>query len=303
MKHLMKSGKMIFLLCCVFSVMNLFAKTDWEKFGLKGKVKSVKEYYLSGKFGGIERNGVKSESRYNSKGYLTEYSAYKEDGIKTEKNIYRYDKKGNIIEILSYGVDESLVSKSVMKYGKGSLISEVIYYGAENKLNGKTVCKYDSKGNNVEEINYTAENEIESKNTRSYDSQNNMTELAIYNADGSLNSRRVWKFNDKKQIIEFINYDAEGNAGLKTLTEYDLKGRAIRNLMFLKEKLITVTVSKYNELNQLDEEIKKYESVPNLPVENTIYKYDKAGNIVMRGSVQGASFIDSGSYEKEIVYF
>jgi hypothetical protein len=92
-------------------------KTDWEKDGLKGKVKSVKEtIYEAVKENGEINKGNKEDLgnnlvEYDDKGNKIELIMYKSDGNLDYKFTYEYDDKGSIIEGNSYNSDGSLDMK------------------------------------------------------------------------------------------------------------------------------------------------------------------------------------------------
>lgn len=117
-------------------------KTDVEKAGLKGKVKSVHHiiYEAIEKFGEI------------TKGEEVEYSSFSNDS--NVSNVF--DDKGNMIEDNNYNSDGSLITKWISKYDdKGNMI-ESNEYNSDGSFSCKYTYKYefDSHDNWVKQIEY-----------------------------------------------------------------------------------------------------------------------------------------------------
>ena len=142
-------------------------KTDVQRQGLKGKVKTLEHFDFhakSDKAGKVEKGDLsykytyayddkgnliewkrkgslvwslvyKETSTYNDKGNRIESKSYKADGTFLYKSTYAYDDKGNLIERKNYKADGSLDTKYVFEY------------------------KYDSEGNWIEKIKFQVKSE------------------------------------------------------------------------------------------------------------------------------------------------
>lgn len=154
-------------------------KNDWQKNGLKGRVKSITTtvYNATEKFGEPVKGEIKEKSeivtiQFDTKGMII----HPEKGANT---VYKYDTKGNKIEETSYGSDNS------------TIISKSIY-------------KYDASGNVIEEINYNSDGELTEKKVNTYDANGN---LLVSKKNGSLfNGTR----NQGQSLVSKYKYDAYG---------------------------------------------------------------------------------------------
>lgn len=156
-----------------------FAETGWDKEGLKGKVKEVREYGMK-KPGGIKKKGSLLNSR-------------------------SFDAKGNKVEQCYYYDDDSLNYKDVYKYDSNNNMIEECWYMADSSLSEKTTIKYDENNNKIEKISCLHDGSLLSKDTFKYDSNNNVVENAIYISDGSLISKRLYKYDSHNNCIEIKN--------------------------------------------------------------------------------------------------
>lgn len=154
-------------------------KNDWQKNGLKGRVKSITTtvYNATEKFGEPVKGEIKDKSeivtiQFDTKGMIIHPE-------KRANTVYKYDTKGNKIEETSYGSDNS------------TIISKSIY-------------KYDASGNVIEEINYNSDGELTEKKVNTYDANGN---LLVSKKNGSLfNGTR----NQGQSLVSKYKYDAYG---------------------------------------------------------------------------------------------
>ena len=129
------------LICCVPEKENSFEKkNDWEREGLKGKVKI------------LTLNGYILEQVYGQNKKKFDY-----------KKICKYDKKGNLVEKTEYNAARSYFLKYRNKYdSKGNEI-ERVWYKPDGSLYWKYKNKYDSKGNEIERIYYKPDGSLSTK--------------------------------------------------------------------------------------------------------------------------------------------
>jgi len=175
-------------------------KTDVEKAGYKGQVKSVKvtAFKIEEKDGKQVLTQVRS--KYDEKGNETETIRYDASGKIKGKTTYKYDEKGNRVEI-NYPKNSFGLTKMTFKYDDKGRTAEQVNYQNGN-IRRKFVSRYDEKGNETETISYDANGKIEYK----------IKYIYKYGEKGNLISRttsgpRKPRWEPDEQIWEFTYWD------------------------------------------------------------------------------------------------
>ncbi|MDR1170787.1 MAG: hypothetical protein LBK97_08150 [Prevotellaceae bacterium] len=256
-------------------------KTDLDKAGLKGRVKSVKEF----RYKAVEKPGEMTGEeilfafdKYDKKGNVTERNSCNTDG-RGSKYTYEYDGKENMIEILHDDNDGRILSKCTYEYDeKGYLMKENIHessdgiyvntykydekgkkiavnrYNPDGRLYWTFAWKYDEKGNTIEESGSCPDGEYTYK--YKYDENGNRTESSVYTSDGSSNEKSTYEYDEKGNIIEKINYNdayIDGKLGWKYTYKYDRQGNWIEKTTKYKDES-----SKSGEPNIIRRKIEYY---------------------------------------------
>jgi hypothetical protein len=194
-------------------------KNDWQKNGLKGRVKSITTtvYNATEKFGEPVKGEIKEKSeivtiQFDTKGMII----HPKKGANT---VYKYDTKGNKIEETAYGSDNS------------TIISKRVY-------------KYDASGNVIEEINYNSDGELTEKKVNTYDANGN---LLVSKKNGSLfNGTR----NQGQSLVSKYKYDAYGRIIQYTLGIGDNSELGSENYKYdTKGDIVETTAETFNGLN------------------------------------------------------
>ena len=248
-------------------------KTDWEKDGLRGKVKNVitRNYNAIFRFGEIIKGEEDEcanvtdgtyEAYYNDAGKITDSKWYEVPGYGGYTECYRagfkyiYDEKDNLIEVRKYYIESGDPwERTIHKYNNDGSIAETIHkdYFYNYQTTTTYIYKYNEKGDIIEENQVSTSNmsEATTNSRRKYDNKGNLIEYV------------VWYENSK--YYPLIN---EHNPVIKDVFEYDDTGKRIREDV------------KYNDKGDIIEGLRhwygdyyknKYE-----------YKYDEKGNWIER---------------------
>ena len=134
-------------------------KNDWEKEGLKGKVKSVKEveYNTIDTLGQIQKGILRHHllKIFNKKGYLIERYYFESDKDTLESKVmYKYDDKWKLLEASRLKPNKSLFSKTVYKYDDNGKTVEENQYNSVGEIFHKDIFKRDTLGNFIEWDSY-----------------------------------------------------------------------------------------------------------------------------------------------------
>jgi hypothetical protein len=125
-------------------------RTDVEKAGYKGRVKSVKELEtpIVERFGDLLRGGgaVRKISLYNKKGNEVERTRFDAQGELSAKYKYKHDEKGNKVSFVGFAANGKPIYKGISKYDEKE--NEVVSQDLD--INGGITdthtFRYDEKG-------------------------------------------------------------------------------------------------------------------------------------------------------------
>jgi len=195
-------------------------KTDWERDGLKGKVKNIVEsnYAAVDKLGKIAKGDEYPPSFGFSNSVITTYDSAGNVIIGEYYAIqifsYRYDDYGNRIENNNYSIEDStLVMKIVYQNDiAGNAIEEHVYSDEYSdvyhvkalRLSTKSTHLYDEHGNTIETNRYDEKDNLVSKTTYEYDKQNRIVKIVVHNAG------RGQPYEDI-EAYSYSKFDSKGN--------------------------------------------------------------------------------------------
>jgi TonB family protein len=251
-----------FILMILFYLQPVFAqwqKTDWERNGLKGKVRIInaQRTHLSNRDGQtVGKTQLLYTEQYDEQGTLTNTKSFDYrgnlsaettyqiiDGEQTAKSKYfphDYDPPAPVAPPSdpSKAGDPRYDMKYRMKYEKNR-IERTLFYNNGNQGN-RIVITFDDKGNKIKDELYTRDGRINYARISTYDEKGNEIEAKIYGSDGSLLSRYKytdyevdWRGNwikrktwtSKSETAEVEPYDLS----MRTISYYDDKASAVTN--------------------------------------------------------------------------
>ena len=267
-------------------------ETDWEKFNLRGKVKSITstEYKTVEKFGEVQRDSLISKeiSKYNDKGNVTEIASYDSDGSIKQKQTKKYNDKENVIEHVRYKSGGALDCKETYRYNKKGILIEYVRYKSDGALDCKETYRYNKKGSLIEHVRYKSGGELDCKETYSHNKKENKKEKKHirYASDGSLYVKysEIYKYDKKANLIELIRYKSGGALYWKETYRYNKKGSLIEQARYdsngsIQQKQTKKYDDKENLISKTDYSRIRYSKIKK---QKTIYKYDGKGNKLER---------------------
>jgi len=234
----------ITLMLLIFHSAGAQEKSDREKAGLHGPVRSVRSETIDYRnetlkisLGTTERESVTYDEKgnqieritdlmglvgkevrsYDTNGNLTQ-SVLSDDTGALERRVYAYE-NGKLMRIVSYDADGKVEIMEVNSYGKDGRLLEAKYVNGKRSL-GKTIYKHDEQGNLSEVAFYLGGAKSiapvgpcqgEHRITYTYDAQRNPTKIVFYEPNGKVKQR--WQYS----------YDAKGLVTTHILEYYSLK--------------------------------------------------------------------------------
>ena len=221
------------LVLCFLSITTIVAqtKTDREREGLVGPVKSVKAYFInSGPKPKEEKRRSWYTTTYNTEGNISERASHDESGAITAKYIHTYDANGRSTGYEEYAavLDKTLTipRRHVYKLDEEGRKVEYIVFESDGSIGTRFVYKYDPKGNLIEQDWYAHTGKLGGRLVSTFDDKGNQTSETSYEADGTLSWKNISKFDSNGNRTECDQY--HGNTlRYKVLSSYGSEGRLL----------------------------------------------------------------------------
>ena len=245
-------------------------KTDLQKAGLQGKVKSYRmigyEFDENGKeqlmnsefYAEFDKKGMNTKMQAKNggtvinyvdtrdeKGNLIESDSRDASNTSMSKNTYEYDERGNRVRQDVITPDGSVFMSRVSAYDGHDRLIEVSECLA-GLCDNKTVYVYDNNDKVSEERKLGKGDVLKSKTVFTYDAQGNAVEKKVYDGEGNLKQRIVSEFDAHNNAVEVSYYDADGTIAKKenyTLV-YDKKKNWTKKTTIIDGKPTMIMVQK-----------------------------------------------------------
>lgn len=243
-------------------------KNDWQKNGLKGRVKSITTtvYNATEKFGEPVKGEIKEKSeivtiQFDTKGMII----HPEKGANT---VYKYDTKGNKIEETSYGSDNStIISKSIYKYDASGNVIEEIKYNSDGELTEKKVNTYDANGNllvskkNGSLFNGTRNQGQSLVSKYKYDAYGRIIQYSVGIGDNGELGSENYKYDTKGDIVETTAETFNGVNVKKTYKyTYDANGNWTTKVSFSSSAYMNMKAD--TKADEITERVIEYHKDP-----------------------------------------
>jgi hypothetical protein len=216
-----------FTICMMISLSSVFVcgqNTDYNKWNLKGRVKSIRESSFSAK--DIDGKYMADSLQYY---YLNEFNIYGNkildtkflpDGKSDKNYTYKYDKDNRRTEENQYGRDGKLIRTISYTYDSNGYLIEDNSIEGNGKPGKKITYLYDEKGNVIEDDSYNGEGKLQKKFTYKYDIKGNKTENYRYSADSILEKKVYCTYDIQNNIIDESSYKSDDRPIAKYLYIY-----------------------------------------------------------------------------------
>lgn len=236
-------GLMLTLMLFACGTEEKINKTDVEKSGLKGKVKSetVLIYLAVENFGEVKKGEIMSSSTtfYNEKGFKTRYNY--ESNYGKSKSTYEYDDSGLLTKVtVKNENDEHRIF--LYKYDDVDRVSNILRYESDGALINENKFTYDRKGNVIEDTTYDKNKEVVEKIKKKYDRNGRLKEIIFpsvktvhkHTKDGMIDSVTSY-YLDTGKIENVYKYDYIAK---------DDKNNLVKEIMYLNDSPLSVTETK-----------------------------------------------------------
>jgi hypothetical protein len=193
------------------------------------------------------------------------------------RSVSKFDEKGNLTESTSCDSSQDLLMKHIYKYDdKNNLLEETDY---NPEFISKRINTYDSYGNKSESSIFNANDILQYKQKFMYDDRNMLIEILSLNADDTLQGRQIFKYDDFGKLTEEISFDNNGDFGFGAMYKYDGNGNKIEKLErnTFSNAYKTSEQYKYDDKRNLTELIFFMNGEYHYKI---VYEYDKNGLMI-----------------------
>ncbi|TXI84098.1 MAG: hypothetical protein E6Q38_02435 [Crocinitomicaceae bacterium] len=201
------------------------AQNDWEKMGLKGRVKCVTE---------VQKKEESIQVFFNENGYITEETNdYDVDDSIDSRSIYSYDSSNKLVSIKTYHDDTTFVSVSTFLYDSiGNRIQENIENVQESEKghNANYYYRFDEKGNCIEMRGYNSKGILFTTYSYRYDSLGHQLEENWLEANGDLICQTFYTYDSKGNKIEEQRKYSSSDSIYTTNYSYNKEGTLIKEI-------------------------------------------------------------------------
>ncbi len=261
-------------------------KSDVERAGLKGRVKSVEvsrvEYTLKDGRSIEARRVPFRKTVYDEQGRRVEEVTHDQTGSVTQRLVYTYDAEGR-----NTGYEE---------YASVS--------GKNATRPRRHVYALDGAGRTVEYTVYESDGSAASRFTYAYDAAGNKLEEAFYSWQGVRTGRLVYEYDARGHVLTQTSYNRDDSVSWKNVNVYDAEGRKTESAQYSGDKLRYRFFYKYDAKGrQREAETREFNAVANLRASHApepgrvVYTYDEE-----KGTKEVAAYDEHGTLKSRLLY-
>ena len=297
----------VFLLLLVIPAVVFSQQTDWEKEGLKGRVKQVTkiEYEVNNEKGDKQKSiNLQQSKNFNSEGKIINIFEIDKFGTLKQKLKINYNSFGDTLELYF----NNMIELHREYNERGKLLLEIKYMSNENQVNqmlSKTEYIYDEFNNLLLVKDYNTNTNDIRKLEKYLFTNEHLIKKEILNYDNGLklNSKEVFIY-DIEKILEINSFDANDVLTGKKVYKYNPQGQIVEEedigINTEYGNIVNKTIYKYNKQFKLEEvwftDESGNESNGYL---DWINKFDDNGNIIVSKQLDNH---DIQLYGSEFVY-
>ena len=243
-KYFMKKITLALLMVSAIAFGQNNKKTDLQKAGLQGKVKSYRmigyEFDEKGKpqlmnsefYAEFNKEGLSTKMQAKNagtiinyvdtrdeKGNLIESDSRDASNTSMSKNVYEYDARNNRVRQEVLTPDGNVFMSKKSAYDDQDRVIEVVECLA-GLCDNKTIYVYGANNKVAEERKLGKDDELKSKTLFTYDANGNAVEKKVYDADNNLVKRITTVFDANNNEVEVTTYDNDGSESKKETNVY-----------------------------------------------------------------------------------
>lgn len=217
-----------------------YAYTDWENFGLKGKVKSVvkKAYGVDSSGTQMDTNDLfgHEEKNFSPNGFMTKEILSVDKNTQLGYSIFRYEQKKNRIIGMQYSLNDEKGGKAILELDDKGQNTEVTVFNRNGDFDYRRTFVFDSTnkilGDAVEIRNYSKNPEqLATIEKRVYDVDENLIEETLL-SKGRIRWRNVFEHDSAGHLTRLIRY--LGNDKILDTLTYQYRFDSIGNWVLRK---------------------------------------------------------------------
>ncbi len=295
--------------------------------GLVGQVKAVVVEQAAVSPDGLESSRILvRKTHFNPAGYITRVTWYKDNRVYCDKGT-QYDSANRVLASGHYLTDGSFQQETEFLYDRDGRLKEQRSFKPDLTLFFHKEFLYDESGRLVAENRYNADGVLDTGAVYEYNSDGNRAETRYFGSDGVVTLREIYEYSGQGyQTIKRTCKDGTADYGSKVY-QYGLNGHRLEETDYLTDgsmrhhlvnnyvstgwktaqqhyradgSLASITIYGPQGLPSAYYTYNNDGSVANGQI--FIYKFDKAGNWIMKATYQRGQSLSAPSIPSEITY-
>ena len=269
------------LFSCKPSVNEL--STDWNVYGLKGRVKELHQwkYIADYQYGELIKKQL-----------IDSTIIYFNDNGKIERRLF---------EEINSPIG-SVSGEEIFTYHDNMCISEkhtYTYWNNRTELE-KHITINDDYGDPIRYTIFNAAGQETYRTEYIYTDNRRLREVAIYYKNELQSKKKFFEYDDQGMIKKYVEYDQNGLFDTHLLA-YDLKGNILTYTITDDEgKIIRETSYTYNDESLINKQIEHVTIDKREDITNYSYKYDQHGNFIVKNIT---SEMEKTIVQRVIIYY
>lgn len=252
---------------------------EWERYGLKGRVRQASSVttliiFENGKMTKIPFSA--DTGLFDERGRLTRFSRFDSNGNPALRIDYQHDERGLKIAENSTGPQERPLGSKTYRYDESGRVTAETDFDPDGTTNQTRFFSYRADGTNLTEEKYA---DGSARTEHRYDGAGNRTETAEYRADGTIQRRIVRNFSTNNQLMQTVWQDGRDRMLFRETMIYSAPGRLVERREFSPDgKLTAVRQFQYDENGHLAGE--QLFTAEGVTLEKKELVHDAKGNLV-----------------------
>jgi len=182
---------------------------------------------------------------FDNSNRLMESNVFDTSGKNTGRQTVGTDGNGRKVVHEYAFVKGNLVKTSESLYDQTDHHVENQYF-SDRRVTLHEIHQYDTAGNRIQTFQHYPLKNQERTTYFKYDARNNNTETIVLNSSVMIESKVVTTYNDRNNVVQLLTYGINGNLKeyKKHAYEYDEAGNWTKDILFVNQKPVSVTVRK-----------------------------------------------------------
>jgi len=259
-------------------------RTDWQKGGLQGKVKSLRTIYET--------------IKYNPQGFRVSITSGDDSNYNGETN-YSYDSANRLLTVIAKNAFHEEIHRITNTYDAAGLLIKTVNKGIEGNESDK--FEYNAKKQLSGKKNYYEDGRLFEATEYIYDAAGNKTRENIYNSDMELSEYINYVYDASNKLVEKWEWTVPATEMPDTMYKYNAQGLVTEENAYYMDELESRDKFSYDNYGNVTRNVAESGYSDYTETHTYIYTYDKQGNWLTKEWYSEGDLIEKT--ERTITYY